>query len=342
MNTLFKKHLWVVMLLGLALLALALSGIASVLIGARFFAMPTPPALAETPEETAADRHGRVPTDVDAVAELAKRRIFTADWPASARPAPPESPPEANGGEKAPEVAPGDSLEATKLPIMLVGTFVAEDDEYSYADLVVQNENKIASIGSVYLDGQATVVRIARGLVLFREATGFTYARLSDPRNQVAAGAAPTDGAYGKPPGGPTPPGRPAPMPPTGTPPDDGSTGDEGGAGVTKTGAYDYSVSRAMIDKELADPAKLQREARAVPHFKDNQYGGVKLVGVRPGSLYRTLGIRSGDIITGVNGTRIDNPGKALELVEQLRKSTNITVDIERRGQPRQLSYSIQ
>jgi type II secretion system protein C len=338
MNTLFKKHFWVVTLLGLALLALAVAGILSVLIGGRFFALPTPPAQAETTEEASPERHGRIPTEVDAVAELAKRRIFTADWPASERPAPPDE-----GAEKAASEAaaapPGDTLEATKLPITLVGTFVAEDPSYSYADLVIQNENKIASVGSAYLDGQATVVRIARGLVLFREASGFTYARLSDARPQVASGPAPGDAAYGKP-GAPPPPGRPAPMPPGDMPPEDGS--DEVGVGVSKTGPYDYQVNRSMIDKELADPAKLQREARVVPHFKDNQYSGMKLVGVRPGSLYRTLGIRSGDVITGVNGTRIDNPGKALELVEQLRKSSNITVDIERRGQPRQLNYSIQ
>jgi type II secretion system protein C len=343
MNTLFKKHFWIVGLVGAALLALAVAGIASVLIGARFFALPTAPAFAEAGGEAAPETHGRLATDVDAVTDFAKRRIFTADWPDAMKPAP--APAEDTPAEKPEgEAAPADTLEPTKLPISLLGTFVAEDAAYSFADLVVQGENKIASVGSAYLDGQATVIRIARGLVLFKEASGFTYARIWDAREQTAAAgvAPPGDAAYrppGAPPGPGAGPGRPAPTGLTGT---DDSGGDEGGAGVTKTGAYDYQVSRSMIDKELADPAKLQREARAVPHFKDNQYGGVKLVGVRPGSLYRTIGIRSGDIITGVNGTRIDNPGKALELIEQLRKSTNITVDIERRGQPRQLNYTIQ
>ena len=341
MNTLFKKHFWIVGLLGLSLLALALSGIASVLIGARFFAMPTAPAFAGTTEEAPPETFGRLASEVDARTDFAKRRIFTADWPAAAKRAPP---PEEETAKDASEQAPppGDTLEPTKLPISLVGTFVAEDPTYSFADLVIQGENKIASVGSAYLDGQATVVRIARGLVLLKEASGFTYIRVWDARDQSAsAGAGAGDAAYPRPPGAPPIPGRPPAMPGDSPPPDEAG-GDDGGAGVTKTGAYDYQVSRAMIDKELADPAKLQREARAVPHFKDNQYGGVKLVGVRPGSLYRTLGIRSGDIITGVNGIKIDNPGKALELVEQLRKSSNITVDVERRGQPRQLNYTVQ
>jgi len=62
---------------------------------------------------------------------------------------------------------------------------------------------------------------------------------------------------------------------------------------------------------------------------------------VRPGSLYRAIGIRSGDVITSVNGTKIDSPNKALELFEQLKNSSNISVEIERRGQPKTLGYSI-
>ena len=110
---------------------------------------------------------------------------------------------------------------------------------------------------------------------------------------------------------------------------------------MTKTGAYDYSIDRSMIDKQLADLPTLQSQARVVPHYKDNQYQGFKLVGVRPGSLYRAIGIRSGDVITSVNGNKIDSPNKALELFEQLKSSSNIQVEIERRGQAKTLGYTI-
>jgi len=144
-------------------------------------------------------------------------------------------------------------------------------------------------------------------------------------------------------PGGRPPPVVPTPATPT--PPVSGVEGagaDEVAQGVTKTGAYDYTLDRKMLDKQLADLSKLQSEARVVPHYKDNSYQGFKLVGVRPGSLYRAIGIRSGDVITAVNGNKIDSPNKALELFEQLKSSSNISVEIERRGQPKTLGYTIQ
>jgi len=336
MNTLFKKHFWAVKLAGLALLALVSAGIVSVLIGARFFAMPTEPTDAkgtEASDDVATD--GRLERDLTATQFLRERRIFTADWPA--KPVPLE---DATTDDEGPEEKKerSDTLAESKLPITLIGTFVAETAQYSYADMQIQGENKIASVGSTYLDGEATVMRIAPGHIILKEPASYTFIRVWQDRNPDSAAAATPggDAAYnlkGSMPGSPM--GRPASIAP------DADKSDPS-AGVTKTGAYDYQVSRSMIDKELGDMAKLQREARVVPHFKDNQYQGFKLVGVRPGSLYRSLGIRSGDIITSVNGTKIDNPGKALELFDQLKKSSNINVDIERRGQPRQLTYSIQ
>lgn len=343
MNTLFKKHFWVIKLVGLALLALVTAGIVSVVIGARFFAMPAPPANADaaaaTPEATS--YNGRLDTTLNATQQLRNRRIFNADWPGSERSDKTNEPEKTEETAPATDSAAGETLEASKLPITLLGTFVAVSPEYSYANLQISGENKIASVGSSYLEGQATVMRIAPGHIILREASSYTYIKLWAERTAAAA-TPPGDPAYnlkGSMPGSQPLDRAPAVVaPPT---EGDGESGDAA-AGVTKTGAYDYQVSRSMIDKELGDMAKLQREARVVPHFKDNQYQGFKLVGVRPGSLYRSLGIRSGDIITTVNGNRIDNPGKALELFEQLKKSSNITVDIERRGQPRQLSYAIQ
>jgi len=334
LNTLFNKHFWAVKLAGLALLALATAGVVSVIIGAQFFALPAPPAGASAPGE-AAERasDGRIPVSIRATADLQSRRIFDADWPAKPDAPEKDADSEQTEAEKAAERAAAmrGGLEPSKLPITLVGTFVAAIPDYSYANLQIQGDNKIASVGSTYLEGQATVMRIAPGHIILRESGGFTYITVWQEKNPAAA--SPNDPASLK---QPMPGGRPAPVSARPEP------ADSIAGGVTKTGAYDYKVERSMIDRELADMAKLQREARVVPHFKDNQYQGFKLVGVRPGSLYRSLGIRSGDIITSVNGTAIDNPGKALELFEQLKTSSNIAVDIERRGQPRQLNYNIQ
>ena len=111
--------------------------------------------------------------------------------------------------------------------------------------------------------------------------------------------------------------------------------------GVKKTGPYDYQIDRGMLDEQLKDLSELGRQARVVPNYRNGKYEGFKLVGVRPGSLYRSIGVRSGDVIKSINGKAIDSPNKALDLFEKLKNSSSINLEIERRGQPKQLNYSI-
>ena len=96
-----------------------------------------------------------------------------------------------------------------------------------------------------------------------------------------------------------------------------------------------------MLDEQLQDLSKLGTQARVVPNYRNGKYEGFKLVGVRPGSLYRAIGVRSGDVIKSINGNAIDSPNKALDLFDKLKNSSHIDLDIERRGQPKQFAYDI-
>lgn len=348
MNTLFKKNFWMVKLGGLALLALVTSGLVNDFVAGKLFVMPA--ARITEPRPGAAGNLdtalGRVPESVTAANDLTRRRSFNLDEPAPVvvepvKPAEPETP------EVVETPATSNTLEESQLPINLVGTFVSAVPDFSYATLQIEGENKIASHGSEYLEGKARVIKIAPGHIVLKEDNRYTFVRLWGNKSAGAAaagrpGMAPPMGGPGmKPP----PMVSPTPMPPQPPPISDsgaGRPGDDLAQGVTKTGAYDYNISRSMLDQQLKDLPKLQQDGRVVPHYKDNQYQGFKLVGVRPGSLYRAIGIRSGDVITAVNGNKIDSPNKALELFEQLKNSSNISVEIERRGQPKTLSYSIQ
>ncbi|MFO0751064.1 MAG: type II secretion system protein GspC [Myxococcota bacterium] len=344
MNTLFKKHFWVVNLAGVALLALVVAGGISDVVAGKLFALPA--AKWTAPKEGdpagAIGDLGRVAHGEEAAKSLGTRRIFRLDDPT---PVAAVTEPETPKDEPKEEPKPSGELAESQLPINLMGTFVSAVPDFSYATLQIEGEAKIASIGNEYLDGKAKIVKIARGHVVLREDQSYTYVRLW--ADKTAQAAPPAPGAMPGRPGGPL--GKPMPVGgPTPPNPADPAVADTGDAmatpqeGITKTGAYDYSIDRKMLDKQLADISKLQQEARVVPHYQDNQYQGFKLVGVRPGSLYRAIGIRSGDIVTAVNGNKIDSPTKALELFEQLKSSSNISVEIERRGQPKTLQYNIQ
>jgi len=92
---------------------------------------------------------------------------------------------------------------------------------------------------------------------------------------------------------------------------------------------------------ELNDLTKLGMQARVVPNYKGGKYEGFKLIGVRPNSLYRAIGIRSGDVVKSVNGAELNSPNKAITLFEELKNQAKITVDVERGGRAMQLLYQV-
>ena len=110
---------------------------------------------------------------------------------------------------------------------------------------------------------------------------------------------------------------------------------------VSRVGPWHVRLSRAALGDALSDLEALGEQARIIPNYRDGEYRGFKLVGVRPGSLYRALGIRSGDIIRAINGAPIDSPNKAMELVEGLRTAAQLRLTVERRGETHELRIDI-
>jgi general secretion pathway protein C len=337
MSALFKKHFWVLNLGALALLAWLTSLTVNEVTGGMLFVAPTPPSIsvAESGQAEAAKR-GRVPSDEDARDTLDERHVFDLN--------PMEDDIAASGGEdddeKDEETEPtgeGD-LEESDLPIDLMGTLVSPDAEQSMATLSIDGANKLAWIGSEFMEGKAKIVTIAPRHIIIQEGVAMTVVKLwSDKAKAGPKGRGKTkDAARGRgardkkakaKSGAKSKPERPGRK--------------DYSKGVKKTGPYDYQIDRGMLDEQLKDLSELGRQARVVPNYRNGKYEGFKLVGVRPGSLYRSIGVRSGDVIKSINGKPIDSPNKALDLFEQLKNSSSINLEIERRGQPKQLNYSI-
>jgi len=112
--------------------------------------------------------------------------------------------------------------------------------------------------------------------------------------------------------------------------------------GVKKVSEFEYNIDRQMLDEQLTDLTQLGMQARVIPNYRGGKYEGFKLVGVKPGSLYRAIGIRSGDVIKSINGESINSPNKAMELFHQLKSSSEVQLDIERRRKTETFKYSIQ
>ncbi|MFT5433496.1 MAG: membrane-associated protease RseP (regulator of RpoE activity) [Myxococcota bacterium] len=91
-------------------------------------------------------------------------------------------------------------------------------------------------------------------------------------------------------------------------------------------------VESPMVAEQCKGSTAWTSQARFIPNYRKGNYEGFKLVGVRPGSLYRAMGIRSGDIVRSINGQTVDSPREASRLFNQLSASPVITLEVERRG----------
>jgi len=92
----------------------------------------------------------------------------------------------------------------------------------------------------------------------------------------------------------------------------------------------------------LNDPNSVMGLINVRPYQKDGQLVGYRL---RPGkdrALLRRFGLRSGDIVTSVNGVPMNNPVKALEVLRDLSTASQISVDVLRNGAPQSFTFQVQ
>jgi len=83
------------------------------------------------------------------------------------------------------------------------------------------------------------------------------------------------------------------------------------------------------------------RSVRVVPEQKNGKLVGIRLFGIKPGSLLSTLGLKNGDRLESVNGFEVANPKEALEAYARLRTAQRLHVRLERSGKPLELDLNI-
>ena len=91
-------------------------------------------------------------------------------------------------------------------------------------------------------------------------------------------------------------------------------------------------VEKAWLEALLADPAAAAKQTRIVPKTEGEKPIGIKLYGIRPGSLPKAIGLKNGDLIKSINGYAMGSLDEMLEAYAKLRRETKLTLEIERRG----------
>jgi general secretion pathway protein C len=100
-------------------------------------------------------------------------------------------------------------------------------------------------------------------------------------------------------------------------------------------------VDRAVVEQAVSNPLSLMRTVRIVPEQRAGQVIGLRLFGIRPGTLLGTLGLQNGDRLETINGFSVASPQQALEAYARLRTATRLSVQLDRGGLPVQLDLNI-
>jgi general secretion pathway protein C len=105
--------------------------------------------------------------------------------------------------------------------------------------------------------------------------------------------------------------------------------------------AQRISLRRSYIEQSMTDVASLMTQVQIQPHMENGVPAGLALSSIKPNSIFRRMGLRNGDIISGVDGTEISSVDDALRLVDSLKSASTLSLQLKRRGREKNIEYRI-
>ena len=224
--------------------------------------------------------------------------------------------------EAEPEVT-DEELEATRLPLKLLGTVAANDQSAAWAAVEDQQSHKkiIVRVDQRLLD-KATVVRIERRRIVLQNGAKREELAL-DADDAIPGGGIRQASA------------RPASAP---APPAASDLRER----IKRLSEGSFQVQREDVEEAVRNPAELFSEARILPKYDNGAMVGVQLSTIKPGSLFEEIGIQNGDTVTQVNGITVTSPQDSAALLKELTQASQFLVNVlGADGQTRSLNYSI-
>ncbi len=110
---------------------------------------------------------------------------------------------------------------------------------------------------------------------------------------------------------------------------------------IVNMGGNRYAIPRSTVAQSLNNLSSLFTQIRAIPNVQDGTTNGFALSEIVPGSVFDDMGLRDGDVLTAINGQPVNDPARAIQLLNGLRNQTSIEVQVLRNGSPMTLSYQI-
>ena len=109
------------------------------------------------------------------------------------------------------------------------------------------------------------------------------------------------------------------------------------GKKIVKSGANEFTVDRSAVDRILEAQQEIMK-SRLTPEKE-----GMRITGIKQGSVLGMLGIENGDRLETLNGFEMSSPEKMLEAYARIRSGAadRLTVHLTRGGKPINVDYII-
>lgn len=102
------------------------------------------------------------------------------------------------------------------------------------------------------------------------------------------------------------------------------------------------AIDRAQLTQLVSTPESYMNEARFQPHFSGNgQLDGFRIDGIRQVGVLEKAGLQNEDVLAGVNGAEIRDPGRLWEIFKQLQHERTVRLNVVRQSQPMTLVVEI-
>ena len=102
-----------------------------------------------------------------------------------------------------------------------------------------------------------------------------------------------------------------------------------------------YNISKDLVQNGVNNVAEIMSKVRIKPHFKDGKAVGFKISRIKQGSIFKTMGFKSGDVIQSVNGQPVQTAEDIMRLYETMKDSSYFNIGITRGNQAKTLNFKV-
>jgi type II secretion system protein C len=86
---------------------------------------------------------------------------------------------------------------------------------------------------------------------------------------------------------------------------------------------------RQLVEQSLADPERIRRQVEIKPVETYGQPAGFRVASIQASSIFAELGLRSTDVIVGINGAAITTPDQADLLFQSIEAGGDVTIQVK-------------